>query len=157
MDIRELSYGNYVQNSLGAIGTFRGLPEIRTDNGKTVLKVRLAYTRSQSETPPFDSYTSLFLEEVLPVNLDEDILQAIGFQKNGAFWDYDNREDTDDVIGFRLGQIANGFVLLCNFRTISVRHVHQLQNLMFQCGIKEPLELPLDDHFHFKKNNTYDE
>lgn len=154
MDFRELSYGNYVQNSLGAIGTFRDVREIRTDGGKTVLSVKLAYTRSQTETPPFDSYASLSPEEVLPVSLDEDILQAIGFQKNGVFWDYDNREDTDDVIGFRLGQIANGFVLLCNFRTISVRHVHQLQNLMFQCGIKEPLELPLDDCFHFKKTQN---
>lgn len=154
MDIRELSYGNYVQNPLGAIGTFRDVREITTSNGKTVLSVKLAYTRSQTETPPFDSYARLSPEEVLPVSLDEDILQAIGFQRNGIFWDYDNREDTNDVIGFRLGQIANGFVLLCNFRTISVRHVHQLQNLMFQCGIKEPLELPLDDYFHFKKTQT---
>ena len=154
MDIRELSYGNYVQNSLGAIGTFRDVREIRTDGGKTVLSVKLAYTRSQTETLPFDSYARLSPEEVLPVSLDEDILQAIGFQKNGVFWDYDNREDTDDVIGFRLGQIANGFVLLCNFRTISVQYLHQLQNLMLQCGIKEPIELPLDDCFHFKKTQT---
>lgn len=151
MDIRELSYGNYIQNPLGAIGTFRDVREIRTDDGKTVLSVKIAYTRSQTETPPFDSYARLSPERILPVNIDEDILQAIGFQKNGVFWDYDNREDTDDVIGFRLGQISNGFVLLTNFRTISVQNLHQLQNLMLQSGIKEPLELPLDDTFHFKK------
>lgn len=123
MDIRELSYGNYIQNPLGAISTFQDLREINPD-------------------------------EVLPVELNKDILEAIGFQKNGVFWDYDNREETDDVIGFRLGQISNGFVLLTNFRTISVNYLHQLQNLMIQAGIKEPLELPLDDTFHFKRQNS---
>lgn len=112
--------------------------------------MRFTYTRHQADTPPFGSYARLSPEEVLPVSLDEDILQAIGFRKNGSFWDYDNREDTDDVIGFRLGQIANGFVLLCNFRTISVKYLHQLQNLMFHAGIKEPIELPLDDRYRFK-------
>ena len=123
MDIRELSYGNYIQNPLGAISTFQDLREINPN-------------------------------EVLPVELNKDILEAIGFQKNGVFWDYDNREETDDVIGFRLGQISNGFVLLTNFRTISVHYLHQLQNLMTQTGIKEPLELPLDDTFHFKKKRN---
>lgn len=150
MNIRELSYGNYLQNPLGAVGTFRDLREIRRDGGETVLQVKLAYTRHQNDTPPFGSYARLSPDELRPIELNEGILEAIGFKKNGVFWDYDNREETDDVIGFRLGQISNGFVLSTDFRTISVRHLHQLLNLMCNCGIKEPVELPLDDSFRIK-------
>ena len=150
MDIRELSYGNYIQNPLGAIGTFRNLREIRLDGGKTVLQVKLAYTRRQTDTPPFGSYARLSPEQLKPIDLNEEILEAIGFVKDGVYWDYDNREDTDDVIGFRLGQISNGFVLLTSFRTISVKYLHQLQNLMLHAGINEPIELPLDDRYRFK-------
>lgn len=135
----------------GAIGTYRGPREVDLGGGETLLMVIMAYTKSQKQLPPYESFRKLVPSIIQPVILNEDILEAVGFQKNGVFWDYDNREETDDVIGFRLGQISNGFVLLTNFRTISVRYLHQLQNLMNQAGIKDPLKLPLDDTFHFKK------
>ena len=150
MDLQELSFGNYIMNPKGAIGTYRGLREVYLSEGETILMVTMAYTKSQKQLPPYEYFCRLIPSEIQPVILNEDILEAVGFQRNGVFWDYDNREETDDVIGFRLGQISNGFVLLTNFRTISVRYLHQLQNLMIQAGIKDPLELPLDDTFHFK-------
>ena len=151
MDLQKLSFGNYIMNPNGAIGTYRGLREVYLEGGATILMVTMAFTKSQKQLPPYESFCRLLPSEIHPVILDEDILEAVGFQRNGVFWDYDNREETDDVIGFRLGQISNGFVLQTNFRTISVKYLNQLQNLMTQADIKEPLELPLDDTFHFKK------
>ena len=52
-----------------------------------------------------------------------------------GLWEYDNSEDTDDVIGFQLGEIDNGYVFFTNFRTIPIEYVHELQMALKFCGV----------------------
>lgn len=116
MSIKELSTGSWV-----------------LVNGKPQQVREIQWTGSQWAITCSRDCIVARLAEGCP--LTEDILRRNGFVKNGPFWDYDNREMTDDVIGFRLGQIANGFVLLTDFRTIYIQYVHRLQAALTLCGV----------------------
>jgi hypothetical protein len=72
------------------------------------------------------------------VKLNDSLLERNGFTKSEdtGLWEYDNREDTDDGIGFQLGKIANGYVFFANFRTIFIEYVHELQTALKFCGVK---------------------
>lgn len=83
--------------------------------------------RPFSEKTPHDDLT---------VPLSEETLEGMGFVRNTeeGCWDYDNREQKNDTIGFRIWPIANGFVMQTDYRTIYIKDSETLQRLMAACN-----------------------
>ena len=76
-----------------------------------------------------------------PIKLTEEILSYNGFEQleKSPAWEYDSHMTDDDYIGFRCFQIANGFVLQTDFRTISISNIHQLQHALRLCGVRKDI------------------